>query len=81
MSEKQQEVLTEFATIAVPIGLGLLGVAVLWGAFSTRLTQAESNISALEATEQQTATALNAIQVQVGEINTSVTFIEKQYQH
>jgi len=79
MSDVTQDKLMEFASIGIPLFIGFLGIAVMWGSFSSRLASADSNIQSLQNSQTQTANALSALQVQVGEINTSVQFIAKQY--
>ena len=79
MSESQQKILIDYAEIYVPLGIAVIGAAITWGIFSARLASAEAQITTLQTTQQQLNQTLQTIQIQVGEINTSVQFIEKQY--
>lgn len=74
MSETQKK---DILTTYVPLIIVAIGAAITWGTFMTRVSDADARIGALEVSQSQVSNTLTAIQVDVGSIKTSVSYIEK----
>lgn len=63
-----------------PVVLFLLGMAVTWGRFESRINSLEAKISALEIRQEKTTDVLVTLQGDLREIKTSLKFIEQKLQ-
>lgn len=68
----------------LPIIIAICSIAVAWGIYSTKITDAESQIVEIKQSQAQNdasvALQLTSLQVDVSSIKTSVDFIKNQYQ-
>ena len=77
----EQEQLTTLKLVReyLPLFIAIVGAAVTWGVFTTRLAGAEAKISEIQTKQTKIDDMLTELRVSVGSIEKSVSFIEKQF--
>ena len=63
----------------LPLAIAIIGAAVTWGVFTTRLADAEEKIAAIQVKQTKLDDTLTDLRVSVGSIEKMVSFIEKQF--
>lgn len=77
--EQNQELSLKIIREYLPLFIAVVGAAITWGVFTTRLAGAEAKISEIQTKQTKIDDMLTELRVSVGTIEKSVSFIEKQF--